>query len=89
MTHDEVELVTLLETRAIDYAFLLRSTAEDHHLKITSLPEQAVAGWPGRARLFRSSARKDIPDASARNCATQDLTEVFAAGRALAQRSHE
>lgn len=37
VTHDEAELLALLESRAIDYAFLFRSTAEDHHLKIVSL----------------------------------------------------
>lgn len=40
VTHDEAELLALLESRAIDYAFLFRSTAEDHHLKITSLPPE-------------------------------------------------
>jgi molybdate/tungstate transport system substrate-binding protein len=35
---DETELLTLLEARAVDYAFLYRSTAEDHHLKVTALP---------------------------------------------------
>jgi len=36
---DENELVGLLEARAIEYAFVYRSTAEAHHLKITPLPE--------------------------------------------------
>ena len=40
VTHDEGELLALLESRAIDYAFLFRSTAEDHHLKVTTLPPQ-------------------------------------------------
>ncbi len=40
VTHDEAELLALLESRAIDYAFLFRSTAEDHHLKITALPPE-------------------------------------------------
>ena len=40
VTHDEAELLTLLESRAVDYAFLFRSTAEDHHLKILSLPPE-------------------------------------------------
>jgi len=35
---DEGELVGLLEARAIEYAFVYRSTAETHHLKITPLP---------------------------------------------------
>jgi molybdate/tungstate transport system substrate-binding protein len=40
VTHDEAELLSLLESRAIDYAFLFRSTAEDHHLKILTLPPE-------------------------------------------------
>ena len=40
VTQDEAELLGLLESRAIDYAFLFRSTAEDHHLKILSLPPE-------------------------------------------------
>jgi len=36
---DETELLALLETRAIDYAFIYRSTAEDHRLKFIRLPD--------------------------------------------------
>ncbi|MBS1148997.1 MAG: ABC-type molybdate transport system, periplasmic component [Myxococcaceae bacterium] len=36
---DEAELLGLLEARAVDYAFLYRSTAEDHRLKVTRLPD--------------------------------------------------
>jgi molybdate/tungstate transport system substrate-binding protein len=38
VVHDEAELLGQLESRSLDYAFLYRSTAEDHHLKITLLP---------------------------------------------------
>jgi molybdate/tungstate transport system substrate-binding protein len=38
VVHDEAELLAKLESRSVDYAFLYRSTAEDHHLKITALP---------------------------------------------------
>jgi molybdate/tungstate transport system substrate-binding protein len=34
---DETELLGLLEARAVEYAFLYRSSAEDHRLKITAL----------------------------------------------------
>jgi len=37
---DESELVKLLESRNIDYAFIYRSTAESHHLKLILLPPQ-------------------------------------------------
>jgi molybdate/tungstate transport system substrate-binding protein len=40
VSHDEAELLGLLESRAVDYAFLFRSTAEDHHLKILELPPE-------------------------------------------------
>jgi molybdate/tungstate transport system substrate-binding protein len=40
VTHDEAELLALLESRAVDYAFLFRSTAEDHHLKTVALPPE-------------------------------------------------
>jgi molybdate/tungstate transport system substrate-binding protein len=40
VTHDEAELLGLLESRAVDYAFLFRSTAEDHHLKVLALPPE-------------------------------------------------
>jgi molybdate/tungstate transport system substrate-binding protein len=40
VVNDEAELLAKLESRSIDYAFLYRSTAEDHHLKITALPPE-------------------------------------------------
>lgn len=40
VVHDEAELLGLLESRSIDYAFLFRSSAEDHHLKILTLPPE-------------------------------------------------
>jgi molybdate/tungstate transport system substrate-binding protein len=40
VVHDEAELLSLLESRAIDYAFLFRSSAEDHHLKVLALPPE-------------------------------------------------
>jgi ABC-type molybdate transport system substrate-binding protein len=46
--------MTLLEARAIDYAFLLRSTAEDHHLKITALPPEQNLSQPALAEHYAS-----------------------------------
>jgi len=54
VTHDEAELLTLLEARAIDYAFLFRSTAEDHHLKITALPVDQNLSQPELAEHYAS-----------------------------------
>jgi molybdate/tungstate transport system substrate-binding protein len=52
VTHDEVELLSLLESRAIDYAFLFRSTAEDHHLKILTLPPEINLSRPDLAERY-------------------------------------
>jgi molybdate/tungstate transport system substrate-binding protein len=56
VTHDEAELLTLLEARAIDYAFLFRSTAEDHHLKITALPPEQNLSQPELAEQYASAS---------------------------------
>jgi molybdate/tungstate transport system substrate-binding protein len=56
VTHDEAELLTLLEARAIDYAFLFRSTAEDHHLKITALPADQNLSQPALAGQYASAS---------------------------------
>ncbi|MFH1811930.1 MAG: extracellular solute-binding protein [Pseudomonadota bacterium] len=45
---DEGELVSLLGARAIDYAFVYRSTALTHHLKFVRLPPEVNLGNPGR-----------------------------------------
>ncbi len=52
VVHDEAELLALLESRAIDYAFLFRSTAEDHHLKILSLPAEINLSRPELASHY-------------------------------------
>jgi len=52
VTHDEAELLALLESRAIDYAFLFRSTAEDHHLKILALPPEINLSRPDLASRY-------------------------------------
>jgi len=54
VTHDEAELLTLLEARAIDYAFVFRSTAEDHHLKITALSAEQNLSKPELAEHYAS-----------------------------------
>jgi molybdate/tungstate transport system substrate-binding protein len=56
VTHDEAELLTLLEARAIDYAFLFRSTAEDHHLKITALPAEQNLSQPELAAHYAKAS---------------------------------
>ncbi|HEY3352390.1 MAG TPA: substrate-binding domain-containing protein [Polyangia bacterium] len=54
---DETELLALLESRAVDYAFVYRSTAEDHHLKITALPDACSLG---RRELAASYAAAEV-----------------------------
>ncbi|HJX54984.1 MAG TPA: extracellular solute-binding protein [Polyangia bacterium] len=56
VTLDEAELLTLLEARAVDYAFLFRSTAEDHHLKITALPADQNLSQPELADRYASAS---------------------------------
>lgn len=56
ITHDEAELLALLESRAIDYAFLFRSTAEDHRLKIVSLPNEINLSRPELAQEYAKSS---------------------------------
>jgi molybdate/tungstate transport system substrate-binding protein len=56
VTHDEAELLALLESRALDYAFLFRSTAEDHHLKITTLPPEENLGRPELAAQYAKAS---------------------------------
>lgn len=52
MAADETELLGRLEARAIDYAFLYRSTAEDHRLKIVALPPEVNLGYPKLAANY-------------------------------------
>lgn len=56
VTHDEAELVTLLEARAIDYAFVFRSTAEDHHLKLVALPPEINLSRPDLAAHYAGAS---------------------------------
>jgi molybdate/tungstate transport system substrate-binding protein len=53
---DEEELVQKLEARAIDYAFVYRSTAETHHLKITPLLPEVNLSRPGFAPRYAAAA---------------------------------
>jgi molybdate/tungstate transport system substrate-binding protein len=52
---DENEVVALLAARAVDYVFVYRSTAEDHHLKITALPSTCNLGDPSQAARYREA----------------------------------
>lgn len=45
----ELELLKLLQTRAIDYAFVYRSTAEEHNLKLVVLPASYNLGVAAKA----------------------------------------
>ncbi|MBI5508441.1 MAG: extracellular solute-binding protein [Deltaproteobacteria bacterium] len=53
---DEAELLALLSARAIDYAFFYRSTAEDHRLKLTALPDSINLGTPARDADYRAAS---------------------------------
>jgi molybdate/tungstate transport system substrate-binding protein len=67
---DESELLKLLESKAIDYAFMYRSTAEEHRLKKVELPDAYNLGATGMGATYgkasvsvkmkRSDAMKEI-----------------------------
>jgi molybdate/tungstate transport system substrate-binding protein len=59
VVHDEAEVLALLESRAVDYAFLFRSTAEDHHLKVLSLPPELNLSRQDLAAHY-ASARVEV-----------------------------
>jgi molybdate/tungstate transport system substrate-binding protein len=67
VTADISELVSLLESRAIDYAFVFRSIAEEHNLKVTRLADDINLSSPAKSRtyaqaqvgvLFKSGSQK-------------------------------
>ncbi|MBN1962002.1 MAG: substrate-binding domain-containing protein [Deltaproteobacteria bacterium] len=58
LVSDEAELWALLPSKAIDYAFLYRSTAEKHRLKITRLPDQINLSKPELAKTY---AKANVP----------------------------
>ena len=53
---DETELLGLLESKAIDYAFLYRSTAEDHRLKFLELPPEINLAKPELAARYAETS---------------------------------
>ncbi|MBW1873358.1 MAG: substrate-binding domain-containing protein, partial [Deltaproteobacteria bacterium] len=58
VTPDISELVILLESRAIDYAFVFRSIAEEHNLKVIRLPVEYNLSSPQHAKTY---ARAKVP----------------------------
>jgi molybdate/tungstate transport system substrate-binding protein len=48
----EAELLQLLQSRAVDYAFVYRSTAEEHNLKLVPLPASYNLGAADRAEGY-------------------------------------
>ncbi len=52
VTPDESELLQLLQSRAIDYAFMYRSTAEEHNLKLVELPARYSLGAVEHAAFY-------------------------------------
>jgi len=55
----EVDLLALLESNSIDYIFLYRSVAEQHHLKYTILPDSINLKNPDLADFYKT-AKVDI-----------------------------
>ena len=52
VTSDEGALLQLLQARAIDYAFVYRSSAEEHNLKLVELPDAVNLGATGQAASY-------------------------------------
>ncbi|OGQ91610.1 MAG: hypothetical protein A2289_00490 [Deltaproteobacteria bacterium RIFOXYA12_FULL_58_15] len=53
---DENQLLALLSSRTIDYAMMYRSTAEEHHLKMTLLPSEINLGDAKMASTYGRAA---------------------------------
>lgn len=54
----ELELLAQLQARSLDYVFMYRSTAEEHNLKVTRLPDEINLG---SSALDRAYARAAVP----------------------------
>lgn len=50
----EVDLIALLESKAIDYIFLYRSVAEQHHLKYVQLPDSVNLKNPDYNKHYKT-----------------------------------
>jgi molybdate/tungstate transport system substrate-binding protein len=55
---DIVELVVQLQAKAIDYAFVFRSIAEEHNLKVVRLPDTYNLGNPRMGQIY---SRTSVP----------------------------
>lgn len=53
---DIMELVVQLQARAIDYAFVFRSIAEEHNLKVVRLPDTYNLGSPSMEHIYSKAA---------------------------------
>jgi molybdate/tungstate transport system substrate-binding protein len=58
---DALGVMALIETRAVDYAFLYRCHAVDHHLPYLRLSDQVNLGEPSLAETY-AKASVDVPD---------------------------
>ena len=56
MRPKEVDLVALLESNALDYVFLYKSVAIQHHLRYVELPDEINLRNPSFAKLYNSAS---------------------------------
>lgn len=56
MRPKEVDLVALLELNALDYVFLYKSVAIQHHLRYVELPDEINLRNPSFAKLYNSAS---------------------------------
>jgi molybdate/tungstate transport system substrate-binding protein len=54
----ETDLIPLLEAGQLDYAFIYKSVAEQHHMPFVNLPPQINLGNPAYAHFYKQSAIK-------------------------------
>jgi molybdate/tungstate transport system substrate-binding protein len=54
----EVDLIALLEVGEVDFIFIYRSVAMQHHLKYLELPDELNLKNPGLSGLYRNTAVK-------------------------------
>ncbi|NMC37885.1 MAG: hypothetical protein GYA41_06145 [Bacteroidales bacterium] len=48
----EIDLVSLVESDAVDYMFTYRSVAKQHNLRYIELPAAIILGDPGRNDFY-------------------------------------
>jgi molybdate/tungstate transport system substrate-binding protein len=83
---DALGVMALVETRSVDYAFLYRCHAVDHHLPYIRLADQENLGVPALAATY-AEASVDVPDFKGKVVAMQGHPIFF--GLTISKRSRK